>query len=97
MGIDPAVIAQTLRIFHGVAHRMEKCGIVDGVQYVNDSKATNPAAAIRAIESVAGNVILIAGGSDKKLDFSDFVEAFAGNVCHAFLMRGRQQSSPQKQ
>ena len=85
-GIDPAVIAQTLRTFHGVAHRMEKCGIVDGVQYVNDSKATNPAAAIRAIESVAGNVILIAGGSDKKLDFSDFVEAFAGNVCHAFLM-----------
>lgn len=85
-GIRSDVIAATLRTFHGVAHRMEKCGIVDGVQYVNDSKATNPAAAIRAIESVTGNVILIAGGSDKNLDFSDFVAAFKGNVNHVFLL-----------
>ncbi len=85
-GVDPEVISATLRSFHGVEHRMEKCGIANGVQYINDSKGTNPDAAIKAIKAINGNIILIAGGSDKKLDFSDFVAEFTDKVKHVFLM-----------
>ncbi|MBK5194371.1 MAG: UDP-N-acetylmuramoyl-L-alanine--D-glutamate ligase, partial [Flavobacteriaceae bacterium] len=49
-GIDPGIIAETLVNFLGVEHRMEFCGEIEGVRYVNDSKGTNPDASIKAIE-----------------------------------------------
>ncbi len=85
-GIDPQVIGDTLRKFQGVEHRLEYCGEVDGVKFVNDSKGTNPDASIKAIEAMRENIILIAGGYDKGSDFSQFIKGFDGRVKHMVLL-----------
>lgn len=85
-GIKPAIIAQTLRNFYGVEHRLEYCGKIDGVKFVNDSKGTNPDASIKAIEAMKENVILIAGGYDKGSDFTEFINSFEGRVKHMVLL-----------
>ncbi|MCQ2545850.1 MAG: UDP-N-acetylmuramoyl-L-alanine--D-glutamate ligase, partial [Clostridia bacterium] len=59
-GIDPKVIGDTMRSFAGVAHRIELCCEKNGVRFVNDSKGTNTDAAIKAIEAMKENIILIA-------------------------------------
>ncbi len=87
-GIDPQVIAQTLRSFKGVEHRIELCNEIDGIRFVNDSKGTNPDAAIKAIEAMKENIILIAGGYDKNASFDEFVAAFDGRV-KALLLIGK--------
>ena len=78
-GAEPARIASAVRKFRGVEHRMEDCGTIRGVRYINDSKGTNPDAAIKAIQSF-DRVILIAGGYDKKSSFDSFTAAFEGHV-----------------
>ena len=85
-GIGTDVIAGVLRTFKGVEHRIEDCGMVNGVKYVNDSKGTNPDAAIKAIQAMKENIILIAGGYDKGSDFTEFVNMFRGRVKHVFLI-----------
>lgn len=85
-GIDPEVISDTLRDFRGVEHRLEYCGQVDGVRFVNDSKGTNPDASIKAIEAMKKGIILIAGGYDKGSEFTDFIKAFDGRVKHMVLL-----------
>jgi len=85
-GIPVRAISETLRSFHGVAHRLEPCGEINGVRFVNDSKATNPAAAIKALEAMESPVILIAGGYDKNVDFESFTGAFSGKVKAAMLL-----------
>ncbi|WP_202931052.1 UDP-N-acetylmuramoyl-L-alanine--D-glutamate ligase [Aminipila terrae] len=85
-GIDPAVITETLRNFQGVEHRLEYCGQVDGVKFVNDSKGTNPDASMKAIDAMKNNIILIAGGYDKGSDFTEFIKAFHGRVKHMVLL-----------
>ncbi len=85
-GIDAAVIAKVLREFRGVEHRIELCNEIDGIRFVNDSKGTNPDAAIRAIEAMKQNIILIAGGYDKGASFDEFVAAFQGRVKAMVLM-----------
>ena len=85
-GVDPKTIGDAMRVFAGVEHRIENCGEVGGVRFVNDSKGTNPDAAIKAIEAMKENIILIAGGYDKSADFNEFVGAFAGRVRHAVLL-----------
>nr|WP_315022624.1 UDP-N-acetylmuramoyl-L-alanine--D-glutamate ligase [uncultured Aminipila sp.] len=85
-GIDPSVISDTLKNFQGVEHRLEYCGQVDGVRFVNDSKGTNPDASIKAIEAMKKGIILIAGGYDKGSDFTDFIKAFDGRVKHMVLL-----------
>jgi len=87
-GIGKDVIAQVLRTFTGVEHRIEFCGQIDGVRFVNDSKGTNPDAAIKAIEAMKENIILIAGGYDKNSDFEEFVAAFDGRV-KALMLLGK--------
>ena len=64
-------IAAALRSFAGVAHRLERVAEIDGVVYVNDSKATNAAAAAAAIRSFDGGVRAILGGSLKGGDFAE--------------------------
>ncbi len=64
-GIDRPVIEQALRKFKGLPHRMEFVREKNGVRFYNDSKATNVDATRKALESVTGRVILIAGGKDK--------------------------------
>lgn len=79
-GIEPDAIADTLRSFQGVEHRLEYCDTVDGVKFVNDSKGTNPDASVKAIDAMKENIILIAGGYDKGSDFTDFIKSFDGRV-----------------
>jgi UDP-N-acetylmuramoylalanine--D-glutamate ligase len=64
-GLDPPAIGRTLRNFSGVEHRFEIVGEIDGVTYVNDSKATNPSAAAASIGSFESGVHVILGGSLK--------------------------------
>lgn len=85
-GIDPEVIGQELREFQGVEHRIEFCGQVDGVRFVNDSKGTNPDASIKAVEAIDGGIILIAGGYDKGSSYEELIKAFDGKVKHMVLL-----------
>ena len=87
-GIDPEVISKVLKEFRGVEHRIELCNEIDGVRFVNDSKGTNPDAAVKAIEAIKKDIILIAGGYDKDSSFDDFVKAFDGRV-KALLLMGK--------
>ena len=68
-GVPEDAVVEGLRSFAGVPHRLEEIGTVDGVLYVNDSKATNVASAEVAINSFAGGVHLIAGGRGKGSDY----------------------------
>ena len=65
MGIDRAAVSDALRTFRGVPHRLERVAELGGVTYVNDSKATNVAAAAAALDSFEGGVHAILGGSLK--------------------------------
>ena len=80
-GIADDAIAEALRTFRGVAHRLEIVGEVDGVRFVNDSKATNTAAARRGIAAYAGEPLcLILGGSLKGESFDEFAEQLPPTV-----------------
>lgn len=85
-GIEVSVIAEALKEFAGVEHRIEFCGEVNGVKYYNDSKGTNVDAALTALRALEKNVILIAGGDGKSQDFEPFVENFNGSVKHMVLL-----------
>ena len=85
-GVEVPVIAEGLRAFEGVEHRIEFVSDIGGVKYYNDSKGTNTDASAKAIEALKSNIILIAGGYDKKEDFRPFVENFNGRVKHMFLI-----------
>ena len=85
-GIPVSVIAQTLKMFAGVEHRLEFCRELDGVKFVNDSKGTNTDASLKAIEAVSGSIILIAGGYDKNSEFEEWIEAFGDKVKHMVLL-----------
>ena len=74
-GVSPQEIASVLRAFPGVEHRIEPVATIGGVAYYNDSKATNPESAIKALETFDGRVVLIAGGHDKNTDLTAFMEA----------------------
>jgi UDP-N-acetylmuramoylalanine--D-glutamate ligase len=69
-GIDREAVREGLLTFAGVPHRLEEIAIIDGVTYVNDSKATNVASAEVGIRSFQRGVHLIAGGSEKHSDFT---------------------------
>jgi UDP-N-acetylmuramoylalanine--D-glutamate ligase len=66
LGLPEDVIAQSLRSFAGVAHRLETVAVVDGVRYVNDSKATNVASTLTALAATDARVHLLLGGDDAK-------------------------------
>ena len=85
-GLDATQIAAGLASFPGVPHRLEVVGVADGVTFVNDSKATNPAAAIAALDAYPERVILIAGGSSKGTPFDDFAAAARTAVTSAHLI-----------
>ncbi len=87
MGVDPAGVRTALREFAGVPHRLEEVARVDGVLYVNDSKATNVASAVRGLTAFAGGVHAILGGSLKGGGFRGLREA-AGR-CRALYLIGQ--------
>ncbi|MDE2804544.1 MAG: UDP-N-acetylmuramoyl-L-alanine--D-glutamate ligase [Gemmatimonadota bacterium] len=71
---------RALRSFAPLPHRLEPVGTVDGVRWVNDSKATNVAAAAGALGSLNGPVVLLVGGTDKGEDFGDLADAMRGRT-----------------
>jgi UDP-N-acetylmuramoylalanine--D-glutamate ligase len=74
-GASPEAIAAALSRFEGLPHRIACVAVRSGVRYVNDSKATNPTAAARSVESCEGPVVWIAGGRNKGLDLAPLAEA----------------------
>jgi UDP-N-acetylmuramoylalanine--D-glutamate ligase len=86
-GIGDEHIATGLLTFRGVPHRLELVGERDGVQYVNDSKATNVAAALRALAAYADEPVhVILGGSPKGEDFTPLAAAIGPNVKSVHLI-----------
>lgn len=85
-GLQPALVAQTLMDFQPLPHRAELVGEVNGVRYVNDSKATNLSAMLAAIRMQRGAVILIAGGRPKEKDFTAAVPLLRERVRRVFLI-----------
>jgi len=69
-GVKDEVIAQTLRAFKGVEHRLEPAGQVEGVRFINDSKGTNVDSVVKALESFERPIVLMLGGRDKAGDFT---------------------------
>ncbi len=85
-GVEPSGIAETVRRFRGVEHRIELCGSIRGVDLYNDSKATNVDSAIKAIEAFDRAIILIMGGKDKGASYAPLVDAMKGRVKHVLLI-----------
>ncbi|HZK38514.1 MAG TPA: UDP-N-acetylmuramoyl-L-alanine--D-glutamate ligase [Clostridia bacterium] len=85
MDVDMEPIIHTLKTFRGVPHRVETVDMINGVKFVNDSKATNVDAAIKAIEAIDAPILLLAGGLDKGTGFEDLINAFNGKVKHMFV------------
>jgi UDP-N-acetylmuramoylalanine--D-glutamate ligase len=75
VGVAPEVMREAIEGFHGLEHALEPAGEVGGVRFVNDSKATNIEAALRALESFDGGVVAIIGGRFKGGDFQDLRDA----------------------
>jgi len=86
MGIDRGPIARALGTFGGVPHRLERVAELDGVLYVNDSKATNVAAAVAALRSFDGGVRAILGGSLKGGGFAELAPAVAERCAACYLI-----------
>jgi len=86
MGVPPEIIRDVVIHFKGVEHRIEFVDKIDGVEYYNDSKATNVDAAIIGIQSMKAPVVLIGGGMDKGADFSEWIDAFDGKVKALIVM-----------
>jgi UDP-N-acetylmuramoylalanine--D-glutamate ligase len=85
-GVPAEAVARALREFAGVPHRLEEVGTVDGVLYVNDSKATNVSSALRGIESFEGGVHAILGGSLKGGGFEGLRDAVRARCRACYLI-----------
>jgi UDP-N-acetylmuramoylalanine--D-glutamate ligase len=85
-GIAPAHIAEALRAFRGVPHRMEFVRERHGVRYINNSMCTNPAAVAASLSALTGGVVAIAGGRHKGGEIEPMVEALARHARHVVLI-----------
>ncbi len=86
MGIGNASIIAAFKNFRGIRHRLEKIGSVGSVNFIDDSKATNVDSAIKAIESVKGETVLLVGGKDKGYSYEPLFEAVKrSSVIHTVL------------
>lgn len=85
-GVEADKISNVLKRFQGVEHRIEFVRELDGVKYYNDSKATNTDSAIKALETFAGHIVLIAGGDDKGTDLTEFLKLVNERVDYLILV-----------
>jgi UDP-N-acetylmuramoylalanine--D-glutamate ligase len=85
-GLSRDAVAEGLRTFQGVPHRLEQVRELDGVLYVNDSKATNVASAVAGVRAFGGGVRLIAGGRPKQESFAPLAEAVRERCVAAYLI-----------
>lgn len=81
LGVSDEDVAAGLRSFNPIEHRIEPCGTVGGVHFVNDSKATNPDSVEKALTAFdQGRIVILLGGYDKGLDLDPLAHAVAGRV-----------------
>lgn len=88
LGVEASVIQSGLRSFRGVPHRLEFVGAKRGVRFYNDSAATIPEASVAALESFSDPIYLIAGGTDKELDFGRLAEVILDRVKGVVFLKG---------
>lgn len=86
MGLDREAVREGLRSFAGVPHRLELVGEIDGVRFVNDSKATNVASAAVGIRAFAAGVRVILGGSEKGESFAPLLEPIREHCSACYLV-----------
>jgi UDP-N-acetylmuramoylalanine--D-glutamate ligase len=85
-GLDREAVAAGLRTFKGVAHRLELVAALDGVSYVNDSKATNVASTVVALRAYDQRIRLIAGGRGKRQDLTPLAQLVAERCDEVYLI-----------
>ncbi len=88
IGAQKSAVQIALDSFAGLPHRIEPVAEIEGVRFIDDSKGTNPDAAARAVESVKGPLVLIAGGKEKNLDFDPVVRALKNTDVRAVVCMG---------
>ena len=86
LGVPMDTILSVVKKFQAVEHRVEFVKTVRGVDYYNDSKGTNPDAAIKGIQSMSKPTVLIGGGYDKGGEFDEWIQSFGGRVKKLLLM-----------
>jgi UDP-N-acetylmuramoylalanine--D-glutamate ligase len=85
-GVPPAAVAEGLRSFEPIAHRLEPVGTVNGAEWFNDSKATNPDAVLKAVHAFEGRpLIVLLGGRNKNNDFTELAREVAETAKAAVL------------
>jgi UDP-N-acetylmuramoylalanine--D-glutamate ligase len=87
-GIEISEIKKVLPQHEGIPHRLELVLELDGVKYYNDTAATIPDAAILALDAFSQPLVLIAGGTDKNLEFEKFAEKILQKSKHTILLEG---------
>ena len=88
LGIPMDIILKTIHDFKAVEHRIEYVDTIKGVEYYNDSKGTNPDAAIKAVLAMNRPTILIGGGYDKGNTYDEWIESF-GKTVKALVLLGQ--------
>ncbi|MCM1272326.1 MAG: UDP-N-acetylmuramoyl-L-alanine--D-glutamate ligase [Clostridium sp.] len=86
MGVPADIIRKVCTEFQGVVHRIEYVATVGGVAYYNDSKGTNPDAAIKAVQAMTTDTLLIGGGYDKHSAYDEWIESFDGKIKYLVLI-----------
>ena len=84
-GVHPNTVAEALRTFKGVEHRIEFVRMVDSIQYINDSKGTNPDSTIKAVSCMKAPTVILLGGSEKNSDYSEMAKVIS-NIRYAVLL-----------
>lgn len=85
-GVPIDIIRKSLKEFKAVEHRIEYVTTINNIEFYNDSKGTNPDAAIKSIEAMKRPIILIGGGYDKGSDFTQWIQKFQGKVKHLVVI-----------
>lgn len=85
-GVPVDKIRESVKAFKGVEHRIEFVTEKNGVVYYNDSKGTNPDAAIKGIQAMNRKTVLIGGGYDKDSSYTEWIESFDGKVRKLILL-----------
>lgn len=86
LGAPIPAMVEGLRSFEGLPHRLQRVRVRDGVTFYDDSKATNPHAAVTGLRALDGRLVVIAGGYEKGLDHTDFAATLADRADHVVLL-----------
>lgn len=85
-GVSNEAISAAFKNFHGVKHRLQTVGELNGISFIDDSKATNVDSAVKAIESVKGQSVILLGGKDKGYSYEPLFDAIkSSSVVHAVI------------